>query len=261
MSIIDRRIPGPLNQFPVSGTLELTDPSYISVTQTNNVTTLGDIEDETDDYYIFKTTIDTGATSTTFNTDAESSDMSFAAATGRFTATVAGVYRIGVSLSLRASASTAFYLYIKKDSTTIHTQYIYVPGDHDPVNFGMNIIETLAADNYIRVYINRSTDDNIYPNMGSTVTMERIDASGGGGGGSLTINNNTEGNILMATGGANEISGISVFKYDDDNNVVSGSGQIKAQSFAFEGTNDGGTPVLYNLSVKGGILQLVSGSL
>jgi hypothetical protein len=86
-------------------------------------------------------------------------------------------------------------------------------------------------------------------------------SGGGGGGGSLTINNNTEGNMLMATGGADEISGINVFKYDDSSNTISGSGQIKAHSFAFEGTNQDGDNVLYKMMVEGGILQLLSSSL
>ena len=77
----------------------------------------------------------------------------------------------------------------------------------------------------------------------------------------ITINNNTEGNILMATGGANEISGINVFKYDDSSNTISGSGQIKAHSFAFQGTNHDGANVLYKMMIEGGILQLLSSSL
>jgi hypothetical protein len=65
----------------------------------------------------------------------------------------------------------------------------------------------------------------------------------------------------MATGGADEISGINVFKYDNVSNTVSGSGQIKASSFAFQGTDQDGTNVLYKIKVEGGILQLLSSSL
>ena len=263
MAILNtRRILGRLNQFPVSGSVTLSDPSFISVTQTNNVTTLGNSEDDTDDYYIFKTTIDTGATSTTFSTDTESTDCSFAAATGRFTTTTAGDYRIGATLVFKVSATTEFYVKVYVDASSVYSQKITVNSAVDPQPISINLIESLTADQYVRIRIDRSTDDNIYPQLGSTFTMNRIGPSGGGsGGGGVTINNNTEGNILNATGGSSTIAGIDDFKYISSTNVVSGSGQIKAQSFAFEGTNDSGVPALYKFQVKGGVLQLVSGSL
>ncbi len=263
MAILNtRRILGRLNQFPVSGSVTLSDPSFISVTQTNNVTTLGNSEDETDDYFIFKTTIDTGATNTTFSTDAESSDCSFTAATGRFTTTTAGDYRIGITLVFLVSATTSFTIKVYVDGSSVYQQSVTVNSAVDPQPIAINLIESLTADQYVRVRIDRSSDDNIYPRLGSTFTMNRIGPSGGGSGGSgVTINNNTDGNILRSTGGSSTISGIDDFKYDSDNNIVSGSGQMRAQSFAFEGTNDSGVPALYRFQVIGGVLQLVSGSL
>ena len=83
-------------------------PSFISVTQTNNVTDLGNDEDDTSNYFLFKTTIATGATSTTFSTDSESDDITFTPTNGRFTTTTAGDYRIGVTLSLLVSATSTF---------------------------------------------------------------------------------------------------------------------------------------------------------
>jgi len=81
-------------------------------------------------------------------------------------------------------------------------------------------------------------------------------AGAGGGGGSLTINNNTDGNILSATGDADTISGLTGFKYLSSANTISGSGQIKANSFAFAGTNAAGTAQTFKLSIVGGILQV-----
>ncbi len=85
-------------------------------------------------------------------------------------------------------------------------------------------------------------------------------AASGGGGGGITINGNTDGNILKATGDGSTITGLDTFTINSSN-VVSGSGQIQAQSFAFEGTNHDGTKVLYSLRVVDGLLSLISGSL
>ena len=90
---------------------------------------------------------------------------------------------------------------------------------------------------------------NQFPVSGSVV-------SGGG----ITINGNTDGNILKATGDGSTITGLDTFTINSSN-VVSGSGQIKAQSFAFEGTNASGISVLYKLEIRGGMLSLVSSSL
>ncbi len=263
MAILNtRRILGRLNQFPVSGSVTLSDPSFISVTQTNNVIDLGTDEDDDSNYFIFKTNIASGATTTTFSTDAESADCSFAAATGRFTTTTAGDYRIGCTLVFLVSSTASFTIKVFVDGSSVYQQSITVNSSVDPQPISINLIESLTADQYVRIRIERSGDENIYPRAGSTFTMNRIGPSGGGsGGGGVTINNNTEGNILNATGGSSTIAGIDDFKYISSTNVVSGSGQIKAQSFAFEGTNDSGVPVLYKFQVKGGVLQLVSGSL
>jgi hypothetical protein len=93
---------------------------------------------------------------------------------------------------------------------------------------------------------------NQFPVSGSVVS--------GGGGGGITINGNTDGNILKATGDGSTITGLDTFTINSSN-VVSGSGQIKAQSFAFEGTNASGISVLYKLEIRGGMLSLVSSSL
>ena len=44
--------------------------------------------------------------------------------------------------------------------------------------------------------------------------VTQFPVSGSGGGTDLTINNNTLGNILTATGEADSISGLSNFRYD-----------------------------------------------
>ena len=85
-------------------------------------------------------------------------------------------------------------------------------------------------------------------------------AGGGGGGSGVSINNNVDGYILKATGDSNTVSGVEQFRVAS-NGTVSGSGQIQAQSFAFEGTNNDGVKVLYKLQVQGGMLSLLSSSL
>lgn len=261
MAILNtKRILGKINQFPVSATGEA---SFISVTQTNNVTSLGSESGETSDYIIFKTTIASGATSTTFNTDASSDDMSFDASTGRFTTTTAGTYRIGITLSVLVDSTASFTVKVFVDGSSVYSQVVTVNSATDPFPININVIETLSADQYVRVRIDRTGDQDIFPRLGSTVTINSLTGggSGGGGGSGITINNNTDGNILRATGNSNSISGIDTFKYISDSNIVSGSGQIQAQSFAFEGTNPSGVKVLYRLQVIDGMLTLNSGSL
>jgi len=85
-------------------------------------------------------------------------------------------------------------------------------------------------------------------------------ATGGGGSGSLTINNNIDGNILKSDGSADEISGISVLRYE--------STHINSQTdFRISGSNhnlyiqgedhEGNKNVLYRMEISGGILMAV----
>ena len=210
------------------------DPSFISVTQTNNVTDLGTDEDSTSNYFLFKTNISSGATTTTFSTDSESSDITFTPTNGRFTTTTAGDYRIGVTLSLLVSATAEFTVKIFVDSSAVYSQVVNVNSSVDPVPVTINLIESLTADQFVRVQITRSSDENIFPRLGSTFTMNRLGAAGGGGSGGggseVTIRNNVDGYILKATGESNVIEGTPQF-------VSSSTGITSSVDFYISGSN------------------------
>jgi hypothetical protein len=232
MPIIARRTLGPIKSQMGGDTNPPKDPSFISVTQTNNVTDLGSDEDSTSNYFLFKTNIASGATSTTFSTDSESSDVTFTAANGRFTTTTAGDYRIGVTLSLLVSATAEFTVKIFVDSSAVYSQVVNVNSSVDPVPVTVNLIESLTADQYVRVQITRSSDENIFPRLGSTFTMNRLGPSSGGGGsgGEVTIRNNVDGYILKATGENNIIEGMPQF-------VSSSTGITSSVDFYISGSS------------------------
>jgi len=207
-------------------------PSFISVTQTNDVTDLGNDEDDTSNYFLFKTTIATGATSTTFSTDSESDDITFTPTNGRFTTTTAGDYRIGVTLSLLVSATSTFTVKVFVDSSAVYSQTVTINSAADPLPVTINLIESLTADQYVRVQITRSSDENVYPRLGSSFTLNRLGPSSGGGssGGEVTIRNNVDGYILKATGENNVIEGMPQF-------ISSSTGITSSVDFYISGSN------------------------
>ena len=77
----------------------------------------------------------------------------------------------------------------------------------------------------------------------------------GGGGGSITIDNNTDGNVLTATGETNRIEGLTNFKYDgaltaSTDLYISGSGN----NLFINGTDATGSLKRYEIKVVGGRL-------
>jgi len=244
-------------------------PSFISVTQTNNVTDLGSDEDDTSNYFLFKTNIASGATTTTFSTDAESDDLTFTPTNGRFTTTTAGDYRIGVTLSLLVSATAEFTVKIFVDSSAVYSQTVTVNASVDPTPVTINLIESLSANQYVRVQITRSTDENIYPRLGSSFTMNKLGPSSGGGGagsGGITIQNNVDGYILKATGQDNIIEGMPQFVSSSTgltasvdlyvSSSLSADGSAPAQLF-IQGSDPNGNGSKMKIIVENGFLKMV----
>ncbi len=101
--------------------------------------------------------------------------------------------------------------------------------------------------------------------VGKTAATRITEASASGGGSGITISNNTNNNVLTATGNASTINGEANLTFDGTNlnidGAVSGSGQVKAQSFSLEGTDVNGGAALFTISVVGGMLNIVSSSL
>jgi hypothetical protein len=85
-------------------------------------------------------------------------------------------------------------------------------------------------------------------------------STGGGGGGSITIENNTDGNMLKATGMSDKISGISEFRFDgadlkaDADLYITGSGN----NLILQGSDAAGNlNVMYRIEVSGGLFRVV----
>jgi len=89
--------------------------------------------------------------------------------------------------------------------------------------------------------------------------VTQFPVSGSGGGGTdLTINNNTNGNILTATGQSDQITGLTNFKYDgaltaSTDLYISGSGN----NLMINGTDATGSLKRYELKIEGGRLVVV----
>ena len=88
--------------------------------------------------------------------------------------------------------------------------------------------------------------------------VTQFPVSGSGGGTDLTINNNTLGNILTATGEAGSISGLSNFRYDgaltaSTDLYISGSGN----NLMINGTDATGSLKRFEIKIQGGMLVVV----
>jgi len=102
--------------------------------------------------------------------------------------------------------------------------------------------------------------------VGKTAATKITEASGSGGGsGSINITNNANNRVITATGLSDTINAEANFTFDGSElkvtGSVSGSSNIKAASFSMQGTDTNGNPALFTLSVVGGVLKVVSGSL
>jgi len=209
--------------------------------------------------------IATGATSTTFSTDAESDDITFTPTNGRFTTTTAGDYRINATLSLLVSATSEFTVKVFVDGSAVYSQTVTVNSAADPTSVSINLIESLSANQYVRIRIERSTDENIYPRLGSSFTMNKLGpSSGGGGGGSgITIQNNVDGYVLKATGQDNIIEGMPQFVSSSTGLTastdfyVSGSSYADGPYLAIQGTDADGNLSKIKLHVSGGFLKVI----
>ena len=85
-------------------------------------------------------------------------------------------------------------------------------------------------------------------------------SGGGGGGGSITIENNTDGNMIKATGLSDKISGISEFKFDGTDLKAEADLYISGSSnnlFLQGSDEDGNQNVLFRIEIVGGIFKAV----
>ncbi len=85
--------------------------------------------------------------------------------------------------------------------------------------------------------------------------------SSGGGGGSLTIQNNVAGAMLMATGQANKISGVTELSWDSATSTLSSSANIYVSGSTnylyLQGTDSEGNPTQFKVAIEGQILKIV----
>ena len=85
--------------------------------------------------------------------------------------------------------------------------------------------------------------------------VNQFPVSGSGGGGSISITNNTDGNILTATGESGRIEGLTNFKYDgaltaSTDLYVSGTGN----NLFINGTDSTGSLKSDSVGIEGGRL-------
>jgi hypothetical protein len=72
----------------------------------------------------------------------------------------------------------------------------------------------------------------------------------------LTIQNNVAGNMLMATGNPNIISGVSNINFKDGSLNITASVNLSGASnyLYLQGTNAAGVPQMFKFAVSGGVL-------
>jgi len=87
--------------------------------------------------------------------------------------------------------------------------------------------------------------------------LSQFPVSTSGGGGDLTINNNTSGYMLKATGGASTISGVGEIKFDGSNLEITTDLYVKSSgnNLFLDGTNDEGSSTKYRIEIVGGMLR------
>ena len=241
-------------------------PSYMSVTQTNDITSIGSDAGTGNARILFNTSEQ--GTTPVLTTNDESVDITFAADGGTFTAAKSGTYYITVTFVAEISAISQFDVRIKVGSTVKHTRRSTVHTSADPVEVTSAVVLGLDAGDIVTVVYEDDGSANVFPNLGSTVNMVRVGSvgSGGGGvgGGGVTIQNNVAGYILKATGDDGIIEGMPQFVSSSTGLTasvdvyISGSGPLSAVPNLFiQGTDSDGNISKMKIMVKDGFLKMV----
>ena len=263
MPLLARRQMGVV-KFGSSGGTNLADPSFISVTQTNNITSVGS-DDGTGN---IRTLFDANEPGTTpaLTTNAESTDITFDSSGGTFTVDTEGTYYIEVTMNASVSAGTSnrYDVKINVDGTQKHIKENFLLSGQDAIESTSAIVLGLDADDVVTVqYVDDGTR-NIFIHKGTTVNITRIGNVGSAAGGSgLTINNNVNGYILKATGDSSVIEGMPQFVSSSTGISASvdvyltGSNTSTFPNLFIQGTDADGNISKMKIVVENGFLKMV----
>jgi len=249
----------------MGGGTSVTPPSYISVTQTNDITSVG-ADDGTGNERIMFDTGEPGTTPT-MATNSESDDITFASSGGTFTCAKAGTYYIEVLTvaSVSTGTSNRYDTRIKVDSTLKHTKTVYVLSGQDAIESTSAVILSLDAGDVVTATYEDDGTRNIFIHKGSTVNITKVGSVGGGGsgGGGITIHNNVAGYILKATGETDVVEGMPQFVSSSTGLTasvdlyVSGSSYADGPYLSIQGTDADGNLSKIKLHVSGGFLKVI----
>jgi len=270
-----RRTLGPIKD-GMGGALNLDEPSFISVTQTNDITSIGSDAGSGNERTLFNTSEQ--GTTPTLTTNSESTDMTFTASGGTFVVEKDGNYYIEVTFICKVSTTTQYDVRVKVaasggSAVLKHTKRIGSAATTDPDESTTGVVLSLNAGDTVTVTYEDDGTANIFPNLGTTVNIMRIgDVGGGVGGGAVTINNNTNGYFLTATGVANTLQGISQLQYNSTHGAISssvdlyvsssiGSDGIPGAKLFIQGTDADGNASKMRIGVENGFLKIIDDDL
>jgi len=228
MPILSRRTLGVVK---FGGAQSTKDPSFVSITQTNNITSVGSDAGTGNERILFDAT--EPGTSPTVTVNDISADFSHS--NGTFTASTAGDYFISVMFIATISGTSEVDVRVIVEGVTKHTKRTTIHASVDPTETTTGVILSLdAGDTFTITYEDDGTAD-VFVKLGTSVNVMRIgnvgSGGGGGGGGSgITINNNVAGYILKATGDSSVIEGMPQF-------VSSSTGLTASVDFYISGSS------------------------
>ena len=258
---LNRRSLGNVQQAGAPGRPKGKQNNFISVTQTNDITTLGSDAGDGAQRVLLKTA-EVGTTPT-LTTNNSTSNITFAAAAGTFTVARGGDYFVTVTFICKVSAASQYDVRIKVDGSLKHTKRVGTTTASDPDESTTSVILSLDSGDVITVTYEDDGTVDILPNTGTTINIMRI-GNVAGGGGPLIIQNNTDGYILKATGNSRTLEGMNGLTDLSANSRVSGSwaeGQGNQgvigdfSAIYFDGIDAMGIKKRYQLAITGGILQ------
>jgi len=264
MPLLARRQMGVV-KFGSSGGTNLADPSFISVTQTNNITSIGSDSGTGNIRTLFDAN-DPGTTPS-LTTNASSTNMSFNSSGGSFTVDDEGTYYIEVTMNASVSAGTSnrYDVKINVDGTQKYIKENFLFSGQDAIESTSAIVLNLDAGDRVTVqYVDDGTRD-IFIHQGTTVNITRIGSvgAGSGGGSGITINNNIDGYILKATGDSSVIEGMPQFVSSSTGISASvdvyltGSNTSNFPNLFIQGTDADGNISKMKIVVENGFLKMV----
>ena len=168
---------GSTGQIQIGTTLP--DPQYASITQTNDITSLGTDAGSGNERILFNTS-ESGTTPTT-QENGTNYGVVYTASTGRFTVDSGGDYIVTVVFAAKVSATTQYDVRIKVNGSTKFTRRNGTETSGDPDESSASVILTLAAGDYVTVTYEDDGTADIFPNDGSTLTMYKISGIGSSG--------------------------------------------------------------------------------